>query len=110
MTHTTIIESYNRNGCVLKFAITDECYNTDIFKLTVTLAGVIRVEKLVEDRTYNYIFPAEVITPNYSLEDIDETIQKVLIRCSKGDETELHVRDSVAYCEFLEDVNESFNN
>ena len=110
MTHTTIIDSYQKNVCVLKFAITDECYNTDIFKLTVTLAGVIRVEKLVEDRTSDYLFPAEVITPNYSLEDIDETIQKVLIRCSKGDETELHVRDSVAYCEFLEDVNESFNN
>ena len=110
MTHTTIVDSFDVQGIpALVFAVTDDVYNTDVFKLVVTNAGTIRVEKLLMGSLYDFVYPSELISNGMNLEAIDEMIQSILMRCSKGEATILHIRDSVAYANFLENISDKFN-
>ena len=58
---------------------------------------------------YDFVYPSELISNGMNLEAIDEMIQNILMICSKGEETELHIRDSVAYANFLETISDKFN-
>ena len=110
MTETTIVDSFDVQGIpALVFAVTDDVYNTDVFKLVVTNAGTIRVEKLLLGSLYDFVYPSEVISNGMNLEAINKMIQSILVRCSKGEATRIRIRNSVAYANFLETVAEKFN-